>query len=561
MLCSLITGDYGSYVMVQKAWFRKRFWGLAVGLAVTLLTVFGHVSGYLDGLDRIYLDFCFCCANRIPADPDIVMVDINDLALERISRWPWPRQLQADLVNVLSECAAESIILDLVYSEPMRPRVELPELDPNTKIPAELISTANTVYDDRELAKAISDAGNVYVGMYFPLYPPQDEPVINRKRARELLNKNPNMSITEFSNQLGATHDKSAARTFLLARIDHLLHTDFGLNVTQLAEKLSESASEIEKVITGAKEMAAGDMAEESLNKNPNATFSEFFNATLPNHPADVISRDRKDLEVAYQQAQTARVVYAKALGSSEPFRKLIPNGTRPTIPINAITQAAKEVAFVSFDTDVDGVLRYVPLLANVDGNLVCQLGFAAACDALDIDTETITAGPGRLLTFSNHAGNTTWKIPLNERGEMLLNWNTGKNGDKWYNSFHHVPVARIMEVALNRRTISENNAKVQILTAQAVELMYQDARSAYLDYEEKLRTLNQGNRENLKKLREKVESIEKKAIAQLTHLAAEIDSLQPEDDYEAVLFPANKQPCRQFDKKRFQEKSRTGQQ
>jgi len=74
-----------------------------------------------------------------PAPDDVVIVAIDETSLVQLGRWPWSRQIHAQLINRLIEADAKTVILDIIFAE------ENPA-DPS---------------GDRALAQAIKNAGNV----------------------------------------------------------------------------------------------------------------------------------------------------------------------------------------------------------------------------------------------------------------------------------------------------------------------------------------------------------------------------------------------------------------
>lgn len=69
-------------------------------------------------------------AARAHADPDIVIVDIDDYSLQAmrdsVGRWPWPRATHAELIEWLSAQNVRTIALDIWFSEP---DLQRPEFD------------------------------------------------------------------------------------------------------------------------------------------------------------------------------------------------------------------------------------------------------------------------------------------------------------------------------------------------------------------------------------------------------------------------------------------------
>jgi len=108
-------------------WLRRQRGALAVGLAVTFVVAVLHYCDAFRRIEWVFLDFHFRRMNHVEASPRIVHVDIDDAALDHVGAWPWPRDLQADMLRVLHELDAESIVLDLVFSEPRAPELRLPE--------------------------------------------------------------------------------------------------------------------------------------------------------------------------------------------------------------------------------------------------------------------------------------------------------------------------------------------------------------------------------------------------------------------------------------------------
>lgn len=77
------------------------------------------------------------------ADPDIVLVTIDDPSLQALGRWPWPRATHAELLAKLQAAKPKAILLDILFSEP-----SLPE-------------------DDAALATAMQLGTPVYVPLHF----------------------------------------------------------------------------------------------------------------------------------------------------------------------------------------------------------------------------------------------------------------------------------------------------------------------------------------------------------------------------------------------------------
>ena len=529
------------------------------------MAIAAYLAGWLEPLESSWLDYLFRHANRIEADPRIVLVDINDAALERIHRWPWPRRLQADLVDVLHECHAGAVLLDLVYTEPTPREIRHPALEPEYAVdrPAEIlgdVSMQDAIDGDRELADAIARAGNVYVAMYFRMSAPGHDPEELRSRSRQLLDENPGASLEEYARAIGRPADDALRSLYDQARVDHLLRDDFGLEVEAVAARLRLPPKDVELFFSDAKEKAARLLVDRFLDQRPAAAFPEVLASLLPGRTAQADSPDRRDLLRAYWRYTAARHILQRATPFDPLRHGRLPVGTDLAVPIEAIARAARGVGFVTFEKDADGVVRHLPLWAVVERRVVPQLGFALACDVLDIDLAAVRFPEVGVLTMTDRSGAHEWRIPLDDQGRMLLNWHIDRAAPSWERSFQHVPVARVAEVALNRRVIEDNRARLALRTAEAVALMYEGATSAYLDYEAKVRRWNELCRAHrngvgasptasrpvdgaaqpaqIEALRAELDAVEQTALRHLARLAAEVGDLAPADDRERELFP-----------------------
>ena len=81
--------------------------------------------------------------SRPQADPDILLVTIDDNSLATLGRWPWPRLRHVQLIDKLQAAKPRSITLDVILSEPADPA------------------------DDGALSNAMRGRAPVYVPLHF----------------------------------------------------------------------------------------------------------------------------------------------------------------------------------------------------------------------------------------------------------------------------------------------------------------------------------------------------------------------------------------------------------
>lgn len=107
---------------------------LAVGLAVGLLCAGAMALGLLSTWSHRLTDRLFMPQS---ADPRITIIAIDDAAMARLGRWPWPRSVHAQLIDLISQTKPLAIGYD----------VNFPEVSDQE--------------NDKALADALRNAGNV----------------------------------------------------------------------------------------------------------------------------------------------------------------------------------------------------------------------------------------------------------------------------------------------------------------------------------------------------------------------------------------------------------------
>jgi adenylate cyclase len=147
---------------------RKLLAGIAIGLGAAGLVFLTAWPGWLETAElktydwRIRRMVDIRTARRQPlVHPDIVLVEITDASIrdlsEFVGRWPWPRALQAMLVDYISRGQPKVVALDFMFLEPESP----PDRESKYRFldRGEITSTQS----DQDLADAVRRAGNVIV--------------------------------------------------------------------------------------------------------------------------------------------------------------------------------------------------------------------------------------------------------------------------------------------------------------------------------------------------------------------------------------------------------------
>lgn len=448
--------------MKRAGGIPRSVWGLLVGAGVTALGCGALALGLFDGLNNYGLDLHFRRLSTIEADPRVVLIDINDHALRAVGDWPWPRRRYAQLIDTLAKLGGEAIVLDLVLSEPASPRTEHAGLGPHYDVDTELVELGDRagdaiIYDDDELRNALTEAGNVYLAMFFRLTPPGTDP------------------LTDIDGK--AQSDRS--------RMIALLEQDFSLDVPALASAMGESTPvdfrTIEEHLPRAKHRVALRAAGRYFAEHPSGTFRAFFELMVPRRDFHAITPDREDLIRAYRAQDAFRALADSSPAVPPALSGRVPHAFDLTLPVEKLAQAAKGIGFVTFEREASGgVVREIPMVADAQGVLVSQLGLLVATDVLGLDRSSVTCAGKQLLLGS---GLRQRRLPLSIKGRTLLNWHVPRGSNRWQDSFDHIPVARVLEIALSDQARVDNDRRLGLAMGELVKLRHAETHATYTEY------------------------------------------------------------------------------
>src|SRR5689334_9234508 len=182
---------------------RKDFWksDWFLGVIVALVVALFWRSDLIKSLERKAYDLGVLATSRAPSER-IAIIAIDDTSIANIGRWPWPRDVHAQLIDKLAVAQPKVIGYTVFFSEPQLDPA-LPYIAKLTELYgllspagqsqlAEFGSVLKEAEDklntDRKLAASIAKAGNVVLPVLFqegqPLgKPDKDLPEFLRKQA------------------------------------------------------------------------------------------------------------------------------------------------------------------------------------------------------------------------------------------------------------------------------------------------------------------------------------------------------------------------------------------
>ena len=147
--------------------------GLACVIAAsTILLMRGHLPIFED-IEGSLLDARFQYRGAIPRSELVKIVAIDEKSIDEIGRWPWSREIVAELINKIDDLGAQTIALDIIFSEPQISHYDLLLQDDLTnglfsdEQRRILEKKAQQTNPDSQLTAAIFMAGKVVNGHYF----------------------------------------------------------------------------------------------------------------------------------------------------------------------------------------------------------------------------------------------------------------------------------------------------------------------------------------------------------------------------------------------------------
>jgi serine/threonine-protein kinase len=157
----------------QRGNFWRADWFVGV-LVVLVLFLLHKTTGVVETLENRFYDFGISQSNRKPSD-QIAVIAIDDVSVANMGRWPWSRDVQAQLIEKISAGKPKAIINSIFYPEPQIEK-GLPFLKKIRQTIAAEASPSNAVLAavdniaqegelalnaDARLAQAFAQAGNV----------------------------------------------------------------------------------------------------------------------------------------------------------------------------------------------------------------------------------------------------------------------------------------------------------------------------------------------------------------------------------------------------------------
>lgn len=430
-----------------------------VGIGLTLLVLIVTLNGWLYVPDQWTYDLRtrFCQFGRPAPTQHLVHLDLDDRAIEEIGRWPWPRSVQALLLDELAAARPKAVALDILYDQPeavsYRPRAD---------------GSFEAIDHDARFADALRSLGNVIIA-YSHIDLDQSRPSDPVYGAVvSLLLREPLLTLDEVAQRFPADQRAAASEHYLSARREavRLAVASFLAERDRTLEELTaliESGASLPGMSPPATSPA---VAAAATRPTPQARPAD--TAVLADSPIRRLIRDA----YAYETARRALLGF-RAPAPSDVLDQL-DNRPPQILPIPDFTRAAASAAFVTYNKGGDGIMRRVPLVMNVDGRAGLSLGAALAVRWLGTDYNDlrltadaliipIPGGGERVVPLRKYRFET---LPRTTGGVLDLPWFGPAGANTWIAPYdppdgpirHTVSVSELWQSVQLRQRLAANN-------------------------------------------------------------------------------------------------------
>ena len=336
---------------------------VSLGIALLLAILFLILAKFrtYQILELKALDLRFVLKGNRVAQVPLVHIDIDDQSLTKLGRWPWPRSYHARVVDILKECQAKQILMDILFTEKFKD---------NPK-------------EDALFARSILGADIVYLPFYF------------------------------IENQTPPS-----------AELKELLLKDINISVEEAAAVLNIKPELIKEKLPSAKRYVLDEVTCEFIHQNPEITQEALLQKIEETLGWFLFPEEETYIRENFQSQKLSRFFIHK-FGIDYPTQKWpFKKGYQYlSVPIQEYSENIKGSGFINAAPDLDGVMRRIPLFIKHEDKILPQLTVAALLEYLGIKDIEARKGVVILKNAQNYGKSKDIAVPVDESGCMIVNW------------------------------------------------------------------------------------------------------------------------------------------
>ena len=434
----------------KKSFFQKRM-DLFVPFVVVLVCGLLAFWGIFEGMEFRVYDLELQAGRPVESSDEILLIDIDDLSIDDVGVWPWSRDIVADILIRMKEFGASDIVFDIEYLQ---------------KSGRALVSNADSLVDEsietarQNLGSLMSQFADAAAsGMYSPEELEEISGQMGEYVGASL------EGVREAASSISRDNDDYLARALQFFG-NSWMTINAGMSYElDMMDSLSESEMNDEYLqFISARDLAASRLLLTGLD-DPNGLIELGNDATMKEQDA-------------YRGFYPARLEFlraAKGVGATNVV--VDSDGSRRRLELFHHLDPAKKFFW---SKEADG---WQPHGADTD-YYVGQLALRPLLNYLGV--ESIERGRFSYIlrgaTLPSQNKKVDIRIPLDEKGRMLINW----SHDLYASSFKdHVSAAFVYELDRAEERLYQNLSnvtRIRMTDEEGWDLPYYTAASEILD-------------------------------------------------------------------------------
>ena len=369
-------------------------------------------TGPLRTLDRSMLDFKFRNRSQdsLPP-PQVAIAGIDEASLDEFGRWPWSRDVMADLITQLTRGGAKVIAFDVAFTDD----------DRNQEYQG--LKKVQELFRESALLPASDDMRELDMGLE-TLAESQAELADNISGLKTTLKRAPTSLRAELAKSLAALKSLQARNRVALAESVSRLssvkqhssefHQALGTKITAIsadlamARAIADSPQTVlgyicyfdQRHITG----VAQEQIKPQIARLHPSSLEQVFESTELNIGGSTIYQSSPATDVDINEIPLGQDILAAQA------------------PLEILAKNTNNFGYFNATPDPDGPMRQIPLFLRYDGKLYPSLALKAAAIYFGYDIRPLR---GELFpnTLSGVDVGGERAVPTNEQGVQLINY------------------------------------------------------------------------------------------------------------------------------------------
>lgn len=118
---------------ISSRFKKNKYKDAFIPLGISALIIILSLLSVFSSLNTLMFDSFLKIRPELKDDPRILLLDVDDTAIDKLGAWPWPRSYMADALITMTEFGAKSVVFDIEYNTPSPAGINRTYLDRDMK--------------------------------------------------------------------------------------------------------------------------------------------------------------------------------------------------------------------------------------------------------------------------------------------------------------------------------------------------------------------------------------------------------------------------------------------